>query len=153
MKLSIIKSISLTFIVSTALSLPTYAKVNDNNQAKINPNLNAKFNIVQGYWETSKCINEVSDDFPVKFKVKSFRVYLKNTKKNHNSFKSTGKAQFFKNKNCVGKSVIYHNKKADIVHKYELDDIKIINKNRFQDKCSKDIIFTRITKAEYDKLK
>ncbi len=151
MKSSVIKTISVAFILCSGLSV--YAKHNDDNQAKIDKNLTAKFNIVQGYWKTSKCINEVGDDFPVKFKVKSFRIYLKNTKINHNSFKSTGKAQFFKNKNCLGKAVIYHNKKVDIVNKHELAKTKIINKNHFQDKYDKEITFTRITKAEYDKVK
>ncbi len=152
MKSSFIKAVSVAFIIFSGLSV--YAKHNSNNQPKIDKNLTAKLNVMQGYWKSSKCINEESDDFPVKFKVKSFQIYLKNTKRNLNSYKSTGKAQFFKNKNCVGKSVIYHNKKADIIHKNELDDIKIINKNRFQDVHYNDsITFTRITKTKYDKLK
>ncbi len=153
MKLSVIKSISLTFIISTALSLPSFAKVNDNNQAKINPNLNAKFNIVQGYWKISKCINDEENSFPVKFKVKSFQIYLQNTKINNNSFKIIAKAQLFKKKDCLGKPVIYLDNHINSGYKSDLSKIKFIDKNHLQDKYNKDIAYTRITKAEYDKLK
>ncbi len=143
MKLSIIKSISLTFIISTALSLPTYAKVNDNNQPQTDASIQEKFNIVQGYWK-NKCITS---------KLQSVEMYFHFEKINKENLLNTGKIKLFNKSNCLGKFTIKVDNRGNTIHRNLLSEMIVIDNNHIQDKHNKDMKFTRITKAEYDKLK
>ncbi len=150
MKLSIIKSISLTFIISTALSLPSFAKINDNNQPQADTSIQEKFNLVQGYWQ-NKCINRA--DNTIKTKYQSVEIYLHSQQINKNSLKNMGKIKLFNKRNCLGKFIIKIDNRGNTVYKHQLSSMKVIDKNHIQDKYNKDINFTRITKADYHKVK
>ncbi|MBS9780663.1 MAG: hypothetical protein KGV51_08560 [Moraxellaceae bacterium] len=146
MKLSLIKTISLTFIISTALSLPSFAKTNDDSQ----PSINEKFEIVQGYWK-NKCINK--PDNSIKTKHKSVQMYLHFKKNDKNNLQNIGKIKLFKKKNCTGKFTTYVGNEGNSVHSSQLSSMQVIDKNHVQDSDNRNIKFTRITKAQYDKIK
>ncbi len=150
MKLSIIKAISLTFIISTALSLPSFAKVNDDNQPQVNENNQEKFNLVQGYWK-NKCFNDVSNT--MKIKHKSVKIYFHFRKIDKDNLQNIGKIKLFKKRNCLGKFTVYTEKYGNTINSSQLSSMQVIDKNHIQDKYNQDIKFTRITKAEYNKIK
>ncbi len=142
MKLSIIKSISLTFMIS-ALSLPTYAKINDDNPPQADASIQEKFNLVQGYWK-NKCITS---------KFQSVEMYFHFKKINKENLLNTGKIKLFTKENCLGKFIVHTDNRGTTINNSQLSSMQVVDNNHIQDKYNQDMKFTRITKTEYDKLK